>query len=117
MASERLRATATDFHEESGSNYFTTLASAHAALGLSYTLGNVTVMASLVPQRAHEFLFFAPAHGDDFTRLLYFVLRSLMDDMVSLSGRTIMIMIMMVMIEREREREREQVSRGNTHLT
>ena len=71
---EALRRAAQQYRRESGTDYFSDLALAHRALGLTLDHQGATVMAHLTPTKEKELLILTPGLGDPLPATLYRVL-------------------------------------------
>jgi hypothetical protein len=78
---ERQRRAAEAYRREYGQNYFEDWYRVHEALGLARQLGDVRVMASLVPLKEKELVLFAPSLGPELGRAVACVLRCLVDEL------------------------------------
>ena len=66
--------------EHQGANYWTSLVQVYTTLGLTTTFGNATVFASLTPKRDYEVVVIAKEPCLDFFRLVFFALRTFIED-------------------------------------
>ncbi|XP_019627622.1 PREDICTED: uncharacterized protein LOC109472346 [Branchiostoma belcheri] len=67
--------------QHDGDNYFSHLLQIHNALGLTTFLGNASAMAYLTPKKDHEVFIMSRTSGEDFFRLIYYTIRTFIDDL------------------------------------
>lgn len=78
---ERERQAAEHYRQATGSSYFADWFALHAALGLGRQIGQIQVMASIVPLKEKEIVLYAPELNRDLGHMIYRTLRCLVDDL------------------------------------
>ncbi|XP_023931389.1 uncharacterized protein LOC112041880, partial [Lingula anatina] len=80
-AQELWRRAGETYFREFRSNYFKELKELHQALGLTVDLGTATAFANLNPKHETEIIVLSRTPNTDFFRLIYYVLRTYLDDL------------------------------------
>ncbi|KAL3852112.1 hypothetical protein ACJMK2_015795 [Sinanodonta woodiana] len=80
-AMENWRTAAREYAQKNKRDFFQDMIDLHAMLGLSVQYGKAIAFANLVPKKENEIVVISEEPNEDFSKLLYFVLRAFIDDM------------------------------------
>lgn len=87
---ERLRRTTVEYQRDFAADYFADLFQVHRALGIGAEIDGVRVMANLTPLKEKELVLTAPSLDDDLARVIYRVLRILVEQLNVVSFNLVM---------------------------